>query len=139
LLLGESALGRGALWEAWSWYQVACEIKPLDIQGHFLLALVLYRIGLDQEAFEHLRKLLFLDGNFALGHYYLGEVAHRLGDIETAVRSLRNAIRISQSTTSRDAREFLVKHHLSPDALIEASRARLRQIEMKPASGGGGE
>jgi chemotaxis protein methyltransferase CheR len=139
LLLGECALSRGAMWEAWSWYQAACEIKPLDIEGHFLLAVVLHRIGLDQEAFEHLRKLLFLDGNFALGHYYLGEVAHRLGDIETAVRSFRNVIRISQTTPSKHAREFLAKHHLSPDALIEASRARLRQIEMRPVSGGSSE
>jgi len=134
LLLGECALNRGALWEALSWYQAAAELRPLDIEGHFLLAVVHHRIGLDQEAAGHLRKLLFLDGKFALGHYYLGEVTHRLGDIETAVRSFRNAIRISETSPSQLAEEVLGKHHLSSEALLEASRARLRQIEIEPGT-----
>jgi len=129
LMLGELALDRGALEEAWSWYQVVTELRPTDIDSRFLLAIVLYRLGHDQEAAEHLRRLLFLDGGLALGHYYLGVVAHRLGDIDTALRSFRNALFCIESGGSEKEAELLGKHNLSLDELAEASQARLRQLE----------
>jgi chemotaxis protein methyltransferase CheR len=129
LMLGELALDRGALEEAWSWYQVVTELQPTDIDSRFLLAIVLYRLGHDQEAAEHLRRLLFLDGGLALGHYYLGVVAHRLGDIDTALRSFRNALSCIETGGSEREAELLGKHNLSLDELAEASQARLRQLE----------
>jgi len=129
VLLGELALDRGALEEAWSWYQVVTELQPTDIDSRFLLAIVLYRLGHDQEAADHLRRLLFLDGGLALGHYYLGVVAHRLGDIDTALRSFRNALACIESGGSEREMELLGKHNLSLDELAEASQARLRQLE----------
>jgi chemotaxis protein methyltransferase CheR len=129
MLLGELALDRGALEEAWSWYQVVTELKPTDIDARFLLAIVLYRLGHDQEAAGHLRKLLFLDGSLALGHYYLGVVAHRLGDIDTALRSFRNSLSSIETGGSEKGAELLAKHNLSLDELAEASQARLRQLE----------
>jgi len=129
MALGELALDRGALEEAWSWYQVVTELQPTDIDSRFLLSIVLYRLGHDQEAAEHLRRLLFLDGGLALGHYYLGVVAHRLGDIDTALRSFRNALGCIESGGSEREAELLGKHNLSLDELAEASQARLRQLE----------
>jgi chemotaxis protein methyltransferase CheR len=129
MLMGELALDRGALEEAWSWYQVVTDLQPTDIDSRFLLAIVLYRLGHDQEAAEHLRRLLFLDGGLALGHYYLGVVAHRLGDIDTALRSFRNALGCIESGGSEKEAELLGKHNLSLDELAEASQARLRQLE----------
>jgi chemotaxis protein methyltransferase CheR len=129
MLLGELALDRGALEEAWSWYQVVTELQPTDIDSRFLLAIVLYRLGHDREAAEHLRRLLFLDGGLALGHYYLGVVAHRMGDIDTALRSFRNALGCIESGGSDREAELLGKHNLSLDELAEASQARLRQLE----------
>jgi chemotaxis protein methyltransferase CheR len=129
MMLGEIALDRGAMEEAWSWYQVVTELRPTDIESRFLLAIVLYRLGHDQEAAEHLRRLLFLDGSLALGHYYLGVVAHRLGDIDTALRSFRNALSSIETGVSEKGTELLVKHNLSLDELAEASQARLRQLE----------
>lgn len=129
MLLGEIALDRGALEEAWSWYQVVTELRPTDIDSRFLLAIVLYRLGHDQEAVGHLRRLLFLDGSLSLGHYYLGVVAHRLGDIDTALRSFRNALSSIETGGSEKGAELLCKHNLSLDELAEASQARLRQLE----------
>ncbi len=129
MLLGELALDRGALEEAWSWYQVVTELKPTDIDSRFLLSIVLYRLGHDQEAAEHLRKLLFLDSSLALGHYYLGVVAHRLGDIDTALRSFRNSLSAIETGGSEKGTELLTKHNLSLDELAEASQARLNQLE----------
>jgi chemotaxis protein methyltransferase CheR len=129
MAMGELALDRGALEEAWSWYQVVTDLQPTDIDSRFLLAIVLYRLGHDQEAAEHLRRLLFLDGGLALGHYYLGVVAHRLGDIDTALRSFRNALGCIESGGSEKEAELLGKHNLSLDELAEASQARLRQLE----------
>jgi chemotaxis protein methyltransferase CheR len=128
-MLGELALDRGALEEAWSWYQVVTEMQPTDIDSRFLLAIVLYRLEHDREAAEHLRRLLFLDGGLALGHYYLGVVAHRLGDIDTALRSFRNALSCIETGGSEKEAELLGKHNLSLDELAEASQARLRQLE----------
>ena len=129
MLLGELALDRGSLEEAWSWYQVVTELQPTDIDSRFLLSIVLYRLGHDREAAEHLRRLLFLDGGLALGHYYLGVVAHRMGDIDTALRSFRNALGCIESGGSEKEAELLGKHNLSLDELAEASQARLRQLE----------
>jgi len=128
-MLGEIAMDRGALEEAWSWYQVVTELQPTDIDSRFLLAIVLYRLGYDKEAAEHLRRLLFLDGNLALGHYYLGVVAHRLGDIDMALRSFRNALASIETGGGEKEKELLSKHNLSLDELAEASQARLRQLE----------
>ena len=129
MMLGELALDRGSLEEAWSWYQVVTDLQPTDIDSRFRLSIVLYRLGHDQEAAEHLRRLLFLDGGLALGHYYLGVVAHRLGDIDTALRSFRNALASIESGGSEKEAELLGRHNLSLDELAEASRARLSQLE----------
>ena len=128
LLLGKVAADAGRLEEALSWHQAAAEIKPLDIAPRFLLAVLLYRSGRLQEAVEELRKLLFLDGDFFPGHYYLGIVASELGDDELAKRSWKNVLRAAQSPTSAATLHILQEHNLGKDELLAASRARLESL-----------
>jgi chemotaxis protein methyltransferase CheR len=129
LMLGQIAADTGNLNEARSWYEIAVKIQPLSTIARFLLAVILYRLGLDDGAIAQLRKLLFLDGNFALGHYYLGMASERQGDIYTAIRSFRNAVKTSSLVNNEDFGKFLERHNLSLQVLANASRARLDKLK----------
>lgn len=128
MILGRVSADEGKLEEALSWYQAATEIQPLEIEPRFLLAVLLHRTGRDQEAANELRKLLFLDGGFSPGHFYLGIVASDLGDIDTALRSFRNVLRIDTLDPGGASARVLRGHNLTMDGLVSASRARLERL-----------
>ena len=129
-LLGRMAAEQDALEEARSWMQAGLELDPLNTAGRFLLALVLYRSGLDAEAAEELRRLLFLEGEFALGHYYLGLVAQRKGDLETAIRSFRNAMKAQADALVSMDGSLLPLDAIQSETLTAASQARILSLEV---------
>jgi tetratricopeptide (TPR) repeat protein len=110
--------------------QAGLDLDPLNTAGRFLLALVLYRSGLDSEAAEELRRLLFLEGDFALGHYYLGLVAQRTGDVETAIRSFRNAMKAQTDAIVSLDGSLLPLDAIQNETLAAASRARILSLEL---------
>jgi chemotaxis protein methyltransferase CheR len=137
LLLGQVAIERGALEEAWSWYLAASEIQPLSIEARFFLAVTLHQLGHNREAAEELRRVLFLDKTFFLGYYYLGVISQCLGDLETALRSFRNAIRTCElASDAKDCQDLIMKAGVSRDTVSAASAAALRQMGQDDDSNG---
>jgi len=119
------AADRGAIEEARGWLEALLDEQPMEPRAHFLRGVLLYRMGADLEALTALRRLVYLETGFAMGHFYLGLVQERLGMPELARRSFRNA-RDAATRTQAAPKDLLLAPYLLPsDALAEACRVRL--------------
>ena len=133
--LGQLAFESGAMEEARSWLTSALAREGLDVRNLFLAGLTLFHLGLDTEASEHLRRLLFLERNFALGHYYQGLVASRLGQELLAQRSFRNALSIlEKGQQPEDSR--LTGLPVETDLIKNACRAKITTAATSGSKGG---
>ena len=63
---------------------------PLSEELHYLHAVLLVGLGLDDEAAEEARRVLYLDRSLAVAHFLLGSVLLRLDDRAGAWRAYRN-------------------------------------------------
>ncbi len=129
LQLGQLASDKGALEEALSWYQAASQIEPLHLGARFRLAMILVRLGMDPQAGEEMRRLLFLEGNFALGHYQLGLLSERSQDLQAAWISFRNALRCCSANAQEQDAALLTAQDLSLDSLAAACRRKLQALD----------
>lgn len=77
-LLDDLAVGRGRL----------------DHRVHFLKAIVVDHKGQARQATDSLKRAIFLNKNFVVGHYYLGVISQREGDRAAALRHFKNVIRL---------------------------------------------
>ena len=66
LSLGNACLDKSNIEEAIEIYHRALDIEPLSEEGHFLLALALWKGGRTDDALKELKKALFIDKDFAL-------------------------------------------------------------------------
>lgn len=64
---------------------------PLDVELHYLRAVLQIDLGQFDDAAATLRRVLYLDGGLAIAHLTLGTVLRRLGAIDEARRAFRNA------------------------------------------------
>ena len=62
----------------------------------FYEALVLEQTGRHAEAEKALRRVIYLDRTFVLGHYYLGLLLQKSGRLTQAARSFRNVLQLLQ-------------------------------------------
>ena len=69
----------------------------LDYRVHFLLALIADHSGYVLKAVDSLKRCIFLNKGFIVGHYYLGVVYQREGDNESAKRSFKNVLRLLEA------------------------------------------
>ncbi len=67
-------------------------IDPLVPQAHYLRALLHQQSAAWQDAKAALRRALYADREFALAHYYMGELFYTEGNTELARRSWQNAL-----------------------------------------------
>ena len=70
----------------------------LDHRVHFLLALIADHAGYALRAMESLRRAIFLEKDFVVGHYYLGVICQREGEIIEAGRHFKNVLRLLDET-----------------------------------------
>ena len=122
--LGRLALERGALEEARSWLAMILEKDSLDPHALFLAGLTLFQLGLDIEAAEHFRRLLYLEKNFSLGFYYQGLIVSRLGREQMAQRAFRNALSVMDRGLSPTHPE-LAALPINGDLIKNACRAKM--------------
>lgn len=66
----------------------------LDYRTHFLSALIADHAGCVMRAMESMKRAVFLEKDFIVGHYYLGILCRREGDFSAAERYLKNALRL---------------------------------------------
>ncbi len=66
----------------------------LDHRVHFILALLADHSGDVSHAVESLKRAIFLNKNFIIGHYYLGVIFQREGEPNIAKRHFKNVLRL---------------------------------------------
>jgi chemotaxis protein methyltransferase CheR len=90
----------------------------LDYRVHFLSALISDHAGYAGRASESLKRAIFLEKNFVVGHYYLGVICQREGEDGAAKRHFKNVLRLLDD--------------LSPDVELEEAEGltagRLQEI-----------
>ncbi|RYD68781.1 MAG: protein-glutamate O-methyltransferase CheR, partial [Verrucomicrobiaceae bacterium] len=75
------------------------QTEKLKPEAHLLYALILEQLEVFDAAREALRRAIYLDRTLVLGHYHLGIVQLRLGEMLQAMRSLRNARALTEGMT----------------------------------------
>ncbi len=80
----------GDLDQARSWAEKALGADKLNAGLHYLSAIILEEQGMTEEAFVALKKTLYLDPNFVLAHYSLGNCALRQRKLKEAERHFTN-------------------------------------------------
>ena len=61
---------------------------------HFYRALVLEQLGRHADAEQALRRVIYLDRSYVLGHYYLGLLLQKRGSRQQAARSFNNVLQL---------------------------------------------
>ena len=84
----------------WEDASLLCEAllkaTPVDATLYLLSAFILEQKGLANDAVASLRKALYLDRKFVVGHYHLGLLHQNLGDLKKAEKSFDNVINLLQ-------------------------------------------
>ncbi|MCC7531035.1 MAG: hypothetical protein IT342_21125 [Candidatus Melainabacteria bacterium] len=90
-LLIRSLLNLGRIEEATLLAEAACKTESLDATNHLLLALVLMSQQRQKDAAAIIKKAIFLDRNYIVGHFLLGISSFCARDREQAAKSMKNA------------------------------------------------
>jgi chemotaxis protein methyltransferase CheR len=116
-----SLLGRAhadlSQWEqAENWCRKAFEMDKLALQAYYTLALVLQHQARLDEAIEMMKKVVYIERNYVLGHYGLANLYRESNMLPQALKSLDNALRLLNA--------------LAPDSMVSGTTgitvARLR-------------
>ena len=95
-LLGKAHANLGNWGEAERFCQRAIEKDKLNLGAYYTLALVLQHEGRFPQALEAMKKVVYLDRNYVLGHYGLANLYFESTQIPQAQKSLDNALRLLQ-------------------------------------------
>ncbi len=127
LTLGNVHALMGNLDEAREAYQYALSREALCVEARLYTALAEMQGGQLDDAKIELTRALFLEPTLAVGHYLLGQVNERRGDLEGALRAYRNAI-----TQRKQPRHELIGHFpdlpRSNEAIAQAAQYRLAAL-----------
>ena len=91
-LTARALANHGDLSEALSLCDLAITSEPLNPAHRFLRAMIAQEQGGLDEAVRFLKQTLYLDANFVMAHYALGNLAKRLGRREQSRRHFRNVL-----------------------------------------------
>lgn len=69
----------------------ALERHPLSVELHFLHCVLLIALARPDDAIRAARRMVYLDGACEIGHFMLGGLLRRTGDLAGARRGYRNA------------------------------------------------
>ncbi|MDP1824578.1 MAG: CheR family methyltransferase [Archangium sp.] len=127
LTLGNVHALMGNLDEAREAYQYALSREALCVEARLYTALAEMQGGQLDDAKQELTRALFLEPTLAVGHYLLGQVNERRGDVEGALRAYRNAI-----SQRKQPRHELIGHFpdlpRSNEAIAQAAQYRLAAL-----------
>ncbi|MDO9548672.1 MAG: CheR family methyltransferase [Candidatus Marinimicrobia bacterium] len=94
ILLTKVNANLGRLDEALQLCREALEIDKLDPMLHYLQATILAELGDQPASIAALKKTIYLDPDFVLAHFYLGNVNLQLRQTSNARRYFQNALAI---------------------------------------------
>lgn len=96
----------------------AIEAHPLSLEAHYLLAVIAREEGVRDKELEYLKKVLYINRDFVLGHFQLGVYYLREGTYPLARKFLHNALKLLEKWGEMDYIEGIEGMNVS----------RLRQI-----------
>lgn len=93
-LLARSLANLGQLADALAWCERWIAADKLDPAGHYLRAVVLLEQGNPEPARSALQRAIYLDPDFVLAHFALGNLARGRGKLDEADKHLANALHL---------------------------------------------
>lgn len=96
---------------------------------HFLRALIADQENRTQEAMASLKQSIFLNKQFAIGHYYHGVICEREGDRLAAARYFRNVCGIARSLP--DDSELDEGGGMTAGVLREIAEERIKEVSLE--------
>ena len=101
VLLAKTKANLGKLKEAEELCEMALHMDKLDPALYYLMANVMQELGNDHKAIHLLNQSIYLDVDFVLAHYLLGNLSVKSGNAEAGRKSFKNAM-ISLAKLSPD-------------------------------------
>jgi chemotaxis protein methyltransferase CheR len=92
LLLARIYANQGNLTAAITWCEKAIASDKMTACAHYLRATILQEQDLPGEAICSLRRAVYLDPQFTLGHFALGSLALRQGDLKESEKHFENVL-----------------------------------------------
>jgi chemotaxis protein methyltransferase CheR len=80
--------------EGLEWCRRATALDAENPFPYYIAALIQEELGKNEDAFENLRRSLYVDKNFVLGHFSMANYYRWRRDEERAARSYRNVVRL---------------------------------------------
>ncbi|MEE8392650.1 MAG: CheR family methyltransferase [Anaerolineae bacterium] len=93
-LLGQAYANIGGWDEAARWCRQAIGIDKLALEAYYILALVLQHRGELDKATEMMKKVVYIDRHYVLGHFGLADLCRNNDQLPQALKSLDNARRL---------------------------------------------
>jgi chemotaxis protein methyltransferase CheR len=93
-LLGQAYANLGCWPEAEHWCRQTLRFDKLALEAYYTLALVLQHQGELDQAIDAMKKVLYIDHNYVLGHFGLADLYRNNRQLPQAQKSLDNARRL---------------------------------------------
>jgi chemotaxis protein methyltransferase CheR len=103
LLLARVYANQGKLTSAITWCEKAIASDKMTACAHYLRATILQEQGLPDEAIGSLRRAVYVDPRFALGHFALGSLALRQGELKESEKHFENVLLLLASYGPEEA------------------------------------
>ncbi|WP_239027912.1 CheR family methyltransferase [Geomonas subterranea] len=86
----------GRYQEAREQCEKALQLERLDAHSHYLFSMILEQLGDAEGAEASLKRALYLDHDYLLAYFALGNLCRKRGEIREAEQSFANALRLLQ-------------------------------------------
>ncbi|MGL1891377.1 MAG: hypothetical protein OCD02_07085 [Spirochaetaceae bacterium] len=93
-LLARNLANLGKLYEALEWSEKSQKEDKINPDYYYIAALIHMELGQNIEAISALKKTLFLDSNYTLAYYILGNIRRNEGRIEDSRKQFDNAMKL---------------------------------------------
>ncbi len=105
------------------------EVGHLNMEAHYLIGVLYYKIKELREAEAHFRKVIYLDRDSVLAFYHLGNIYLFQKRLTEAAREFKNAIRLIKKRPKDEPIRF--GEDFPSDWLLKACENNLREISQK--------
>jgi len=103
ILLARICANQGKLEESLRDCQKSIELDKFNPNSRYMLANIMQELGRIPEAVTALKQTLYLDPNFVLAYFTMGNIALRQGDIRKSQKYFENALAILNTRNQDDA------------------------------------